>query len=137
MFPKVFRRSKGPRSAVGHGSRNRARHSWRNSRCNLAQAEHRKDKGKHYGRAWRKLRKAQLDKSPLCERCTSKGRVVAATVVNHKVRHRGNTRLLMDPGNLESVCERCHNSDIQREERAEDNGKPVAGVDGYPVNGSW
>jgi 5-methylcytosine-specific restriction endonuclease McrA len=64
----------------------------------------------------------QLSKQPLCERCEAKGRVEAATVVNHRKRHRGDLVLFFDPANHESTCKRCHDRDIQREERADDTG---------------
>lgn len=60
----------------------------------------------------------QLTKKPLCERCEAKGRVTPANVVNHRERHQGDLVLFFDPRNHESVCKRCHDRDIQREERA-------------------
>lgn len=67
--------------------------------------------------AWQKARLAQLAREPLCERHNAEGRVIPATVVNHRKPHRGNWTLFMDPSNHESVCESCHNTIIQREER--------------------
>lgn len=74
-------------------------------------------------RAWYKLplwqarRAEQLAREPLCERDRARGRVVAATVANHREPHRGDwDKFAFGP--LESLCERCHNSDVQREERA-------------------
>lgn len=67
---------------------------------------------------WASAREAQLAREPLCERHKARGEVVPATVVNHRRPHRGDWALFIDPANHESVCERCHNRDIQREERS-------------------
>jgi 5-methylcytosine-specific restriction endonuclease McrA len=67
--------------------------------------------------AWRERRDAQLRKQPLCERHLARGEVVEASVANHKVPHRGNWRLFIE-GELESTCKPCHDSEVQREERA-------------------
>lgn len=65
---------------------------------------------------WQKRRARQLVIQPLCERHLKQGQVVAATVANHKVPHRGDERLFFE-GELESVCKTCHDSIIQSEER--------------------
>jgi 5-methylcytosine-specific restriction protein A len=71
-----------------------------------------------YGqKAWKARRAAQLLAEPLCARCKPKGYVVAATVANHKVPHRGDWVLFIE-GELESLCKRCHDRDVQAEERA-------------------
>lgn len=100
-------------------------------------AEHRKDKGKHYGRRWQALRSLHLRAHPLCAMCLQAGAIVPATVVHHKDRHQGDLSKLYDPTNLESLCKRHHDSDAQKEERAEENAKPRIGADGYPTDGSW
>lgn len=69
-------------------------------------------------KAWFTARQAQLARQPLCERHLARGDVVAATVVNHRIPHRGAWALFIDPANHESVCKPCHDGDIQREERA-------------------
>lgn len=68
--------------------------------------------------AWQQRRDAQLAAQPVCERCEKAGRIVAATVANHRVPHRGDWDLFIT-GALESVCKRCHDSVVQAEERAE------------------
>ena len=65
---------------------------------------------------WLDLRGVQLDKNPLCERCVNNGKYVEATVVNHKIPHKGEWKLFNDPENLESVCKHCHDAVIQFEE---------------------
>jgi 5-methylcytosine-specific restriction protein A len=67
--------------------------------------------------AWKRRRDVQLMRQPLCERHLARGEVVEATVANHKIAHRGDWRLFIE-GDLESVCKPCHDSEVQREERA-------------------
>ncbi len=66
---------------------------------------------------WQARRAEQLASSPLCARHLARGEAVPATVANHVEPHRGDWEKFA-LGALESVCERCHNSEIQREERA-------------------
>ncbi|BBF93365.1 HNH endonuclease [Blastochloris tepida] len=65
---------------------------------------------------WRAIREQQLAEHPLCERCEARGLVVAATVVNHVVRHRGDPVTFFG-GPFESLCKHCHDSEVQSEER--------------------
>lgn len=67
---------------------------------------------------WRELRANQLLREPFCRECAKAGRRTYATVADHIVPHRGDTRLFYDPGNLQSLCERCHNRKTAKE-RAE------------------
>lgn len=66
---------------------------------------------------WRSLRRRKLKTNPLCERCEAKGFVVPATVVNHRIPHKGDLKLFWDWDNLESACADCHDGPIQSEER--------------------
>lgn len=76
---------------------------------------------------WTKqARPAQLSRQPYCERCLRQGLKVKATVVNHRIPHRGNWALFIDPSNHESTCKPCHDSAIQREEK---RGLSCVGVD--------
>jgi 5-methylcytosine-specific restriction protein A len=85
---------------------------------------------------WRALRLAQLQDQPLCERCEAKGFVIAATVVNHRKPHKGDTALFADPENLESTCKPCHDGPIQSEERTgKANGR--TGYDGSANAQGW
>lgn len=63
-------------------------------------------------------REQQLARQPLCERHLQRGEVEPATVVHHRVPHRGAWALFIDPSNHESACKACHDGEIQREERA-------------------
>ncbi len=82
--------------------------------------------------AWQKARKAQLQREPLCRYCKDEGKIVAATVCNHKVPHKGNWQLFIDPKNHESSCAPHHDSLIQSYERT-GRMKPAIGPDGWPV----
>ena len=66
-----------------------------------------------YGGKWRAARVTFLAANPKCVRCGS-----SAEVVNHIVAHRGDLKLFWRRSNWEAVCTRCHNSTIQREEKA-------------------
>jgi 5-methylcytosine-specific restriction protein A len=81
---------------------------------------------------WKQIRKQQLHAKPLCERCEAKGRVTAATVVNHVDRHRGNWQRFIT-GPFESLCKSCHDRDAQAEERGTPFKDP--GPDGWPAEG--
>lgn len=67
---------------------------------------------------WKAARKAQLERMPWCERCWPKDVLTAASVVNHRKKHGGDPVLFFDPGNHESLCQPCHDRDVQREEQA-------------------
>ena len=58
----------------------------------------------------RGLRPAQLAAQPLCELCGNYGFVKEATVVHHKVPHRGDWDLFNNSDNLQSLCKSCHDS---------------------------
>jgi 5-methylcytosine-specific restriction protein A len=89
-----------------------------------------------YGLAkWKRTRKAQLDKQPLCEKCLKAGRLTPATVCDHID---PSTKLSPDTfflGPFQSLCDaypwRCHSSDKQREEQGSAP-MPVIGLDGWP-----
>ena len=55
------------------------------------------------------------------------GRVTVATVVNHKVPHRGDQELFWSEENWEALCKRHHDSDAQM---AEKSGRVRAKFDG-------
>lgn len=63
---------------------------------------------------WQKLRLEFVKMHPLCERCLSKGKVVAADQVHHKrspfdyKTGKINWELGLDPDNLECLCAECH-----------------------------
>jgi len=85
-----------------------------------------------YGTArWQRLRASQLQAEPLCRYCSQTGRVTDATVADHVVPHKGDPDLFWH-GELQSLCDTCHNSVKQREEK----GQTIAGctADGMPLD---
>jgi len=67
-----------------------------------------------YTSNWDKVRKIKLSRDPLCERCESKGKVTAATLVHHRQSlSKGGS--LADMDNLMSCCIKCHD-EIHREQ---------------------
>lgn len=70
--------------------------------------------------AWQRLRGAQLAKHPLCQcpHCQEgKQRTTTATVVDHKIPHKGDRRLFFDSKNLRSMSKPCHDAFKQSQER--------------------
>jgi 5-methylcytosine-specific restriction protein A len=82
-----------------------------------------------YGAAWDRLRKQVLTREPLCRMCHVKGRVTAATEVDHiKPKAKGGTDEL---SNLQPACQPCHKA----KSAAEMGRTPRVryGPDGYPL----
>ncbi len=69
-----------------------------------------------YGYRWQKARIGHLRHHPLCVMCEAEGRVELATVVDHKIPHRGDQELFWNRSNWQSLCATHHSSDKQREE---------------------
>ena len=73
----------------------------------------------YFTREWKEIRAGQLFAEPYCRRCKRRSALVKATVVNHIEPHRGDwTKFIAGP--FESLCKTCHDSEVQREERAAD-----------------
>lgn len=89
-------------------------------------------RGWYKRREWKLVRSAQLARQPLCEPCLKQGRVAAATVVNHRIPHKGDWALFIDPNNHESTCKPCHDGPIQSAERR--GFSSAVGPDGFPVD---
>lgn len=75
-----------------------------------------------YGRKWQKASREYLQAHPLCVLCMNEGRFVKATVVDHRIPHRGNSQLFWDRGNWQPLCKRHHD----KKTRAEDNNPTYA-----------
>lgn len=81
--------------------------------------------GKHgstargYGYRWQKARERHLQMHPLCVMCEAESppRVSAATIVDHRIPHRGDERLFWDETNWQSLCATHHSGEKQRQER--------------------
>jgi 5-methylcytosine-specific restriction endonuclease McrA len=78
---------------------------------------------------WKAARAAQLAMQPLCEECLTQDRMTAATVVNHKIPHKGDRELFFRGSNHQSVCKPHHDGPIQRAERV--------GYSGAVDDGGW
>lgn len=63
-----------------------------------------------YDGRWRHARLAFLDNNPLCAMCQSQGLLVAATVVDHIIPHRGNQDRFWDTTNWQALCKSCHDT---------------------------
>lgn len=64
---------------------------------------------------WKTGRKAFLLSHPLCAECSSRGQIVAATVVDHITPHRGDVDLFFDMDNWQALCKTCHDIKSARE----------------------
>lgn len=84
-------------------------------RRTVRQHERRYEQGS-YGRPWSRIRNAYLDAAYpwFCavqgSACTAKGRMMERheIEVDHRIPHRGDTRLRDDPSNLQVLCKGCH-----------------------------
>ncbi len=86
-----------------------------------------------YGTArWKARRAEQLNREPLCCMCMEMGKVAAASIADHKLRHNGDAELFWF-GELQSLCKHCHDSHKQSEERTGKR-KRVTGPDGWPID---
>ena len=56
-----------------------------------------------------------------------------ATIVDHKIPHRGNYELFWDSDNWQSLCKRCHDSGKKIKENS--GVYPGCDVNGMPVDG--
>jgi len=103
--------------------------SWRTSDQNSTQ--------RGYGYKWQQARAGFLLKHPHCVLCLEAMGVTAAepaaqalacynkgqlppiaTVVDHKVAHRGDMKVFWDKSKWQSLCKTCHDSHAQRRDRA-------------------
>jgi 5-methylcytosine-specific restriction protein A len=72
-----------------------------------------KDTWKRYGNRWRKIREIFIRENPLCKVCKSKGKLVSANEVHHKIPIiKGGSH---NKGNLMSLCKICHSEITARE----------------------
>lgn len=60
-----------------------------------------------YGHKWTKFRNRYIRENPYCEHCRRKGKIRIAQQVHHIIEViKGGS--LLDPENVESICEECH-----------------------------
>ncbi|WP_319528974.1 HNH endonuclease [uncultured Cohaesibacter sp.] len=95
-----------------HDKERRKRHPWRNWYKLVT---------------WKRIREQRLAADPLCVMCLAEGRTTVATVVDHRIPHKGDRELFFSYANTQSLCETHHNRDKQRmEARGEVNTQPPA-----------
>ena len=71
--------------------------------------------------------------SPCCIPCEQSGRdCVPATIVHHKIEHKGDPVLFWDESNLESVCPSCHSGHIRVSEHV--GYSQACDADGFPID---
>lgn len=80
---------------------------------------------------WRRRAAHQLVIEPLCRMCLAAGLVVAATVADHVIPHRGDEHAFWH-GELQSLCTTHHSSVKQREEAH--GYADVLDADGWPAD---
>lgn len=89
--------------------------------CDVHREAHRSDRmtatKRGYDSRWRRARKRFLAIHPLCENCKENRKLVAATVVDHIIPHRGEDRLFWDETNWQALCKPCHDSKTMTEDR--------------------
>lgn len=70
-----------------------------------------------YGYRWQKARERFLSENPICCYCHRAGRpLTLATIVDHKIPHRGDERLFWDETNWQPLCKPCHDGEKKRQE---------------------
>lgn len=69
-----------------------------------------------YDGRWRKARAAFLRRNPLCVHCGREGLVVAATVVDHIIPHKGDMVAFWDSTNWAGLCRSCHSKKTASED---------------------
>jgi len=85
-----------------------------------------------YGYKWQVARESFLQSHPLCVEHEKKGRLVAASVVDHIKPHRGDMSLFWDRNNWQPLCKPCH--DIYKQ-RLESTGRVLGcTADGIPID---
>ncbi|QDV24403.1 HNH endonuclease signature motif containing protein [Aureliella helgolandensis] len=61
-----------------------------------------------YDRRWRVARRRFLSDNPACRQCEKRGRIIAATIIDHIIPHRGDKALFWRQSNWQPLCKRCH-----------------------------
>jgi 5-methylcytosine-specific restriction enzyme A len=77
---------------------------------------------------WRRIRRKQLAKEPLCRFCLAQGLPVPATIADHVVSHRGDWNAFLI-GELQSLCKHCHDSTKRL-----DDSRSQIDDDGWPID---
>jgi len=77
-----------------------------------------------YDKRWQTYRLRYLNDHPLCEckDCKESDRILAASVVDHIIPHKGDTVLFWDPKNHQAMAKRCHDIKTAKEDGGWGNG---------------
>ena len=67
-------------------------------------------KERGYDAQWRRVRLQKLSQHPLCEMHFERGKIVAATVVDHIISIEERPDLRLEMTNLRSLCKGCHDA---------------------------
>ena len=87
-----------------------------------------------YDGEWRRYSKAYRTLNPWCVYCLKKGKRVKAEHVDHVTALRDNTALKFHPGNLRSLCARCHNRRTALDQRWASKEELRVDEFGWPVD---
>lgn len=85
--------------------------------------------------SWRKGRLRHLREYPLCVQCRSIGKITIATVVDHKVPHRGDRDIFFNEAGWQSMCVQHHNEKTAAEDGGFGNRRLSAGEARKPQQG--
>lgn len=82
------------------------------------EAESRRDRSETYlyDARWGRARRCFLRAHPFCVHCEQRGKLTAATVVDHIKPHRGDAVLFWSESNWQSLCKHHHDVKTAREE---------------------
>jgi len=69
-----------------------------------------------YSYQWSQARELFLKAYPICANCERRGRITAATVVDHIIPHRGDDFLFWDESNWQPLCASCHSRKTAKED---------------------
>ena len=92
------------------------------------------DKRVYNSRAWQRLRLVKLQETPLCEPCSALGRLVPATVVDHRMPIAAGGDAFPELDGLMAMCEACHNRKTNGEQRGNEFVMKGADVRGLPID---
>jgi 5-methylcytosine-specific restriction protein A len=83
---------------------------------------------------WKRESAAYLRAHPWCVPCSRARRRIRATLVHHKIPHRGDPKLFWDRKNWEVRCKTCHTDAIGPEATGRPERYRGAGPDGTPLD---
>lgn len=111
----------GTRYCAIHAEKGRKRDEAQEARARQIREKRRRElrgssAARGYGSKWQRLRNRFIAQHPICQECQRRGIIKAATDVDHIIPHHGDTELLYDEANLQSLCHECHSRKTARED---------------------